>query len=224
MRKQKVGIFLFASILWCILSGIRPVPAVEDFFFAKKSQTLINGEAVGPPKVLKVWLKGDRIRYESEDERDKYFLILMNKGKTYELDKIRKTFKESSNETEKLKEISEHTMVISKRTGQKKKIEKWNCYEILLNTTIQGKKMKASCWLTEDIHISQEIIQKIAKFSRVKLMEELAKFPGYPVKVTMDSVLQGKRVKIISTLTEISKKSLKADFFKIPFEYTKVKP
>jgi hypothetical protein len=194
----------------------------EDFYFEKKSLTYINGELAGPEKKLEVWLKGDRIRFESEDKKDVFAIIMMDKGKSYELDKVQKTYKETSYEVNKMKELSAKSMVISKRTGQKKKINDWNCYEVFLDTTIQGTKMKASCWLTEDIHVSAKLMQKMASFSQMKMMEELVKYPGYPVQLTMDSVLQGKQVRVISTLTKVSKSPIKSSFFQIPFEYTKV--
>lgn len=223
MKNQRLGILFFVLAVCCILSGIKSV-SEEGVFFEKKSQTFIDGEPAGPSKILRVWVKGNRLRYENENEKDKYVLILMDKGKTYELDKTHKTFKKSLNETDKLKEANERSMVISKRTGRKKKIEKWNCYEVVLDTTIQGKKMKAVCWLSEDIHISSNIMEKIAKFSQMKLMEELAKFSGYPVKMILESTLQGKNVKIMSTLTKISKEPIKANFLKVPFDYNEVAP
>jgi len=67
-------------------------------------------------------------------------------------------------------------------------------------------------------------MQKMAKFSQMKLIEELAKFPGYPVKMIMDSSVQNKNVRVINTLTSISKEPLKAKFFKIPFDFTKINP
>ena len=167
----------------------------------------------GPEKKLEVWLKGDRIRFESEDKKDVFAIIMMDKGKSYELDKVQKTYKETSYEVNKMKEISEKSMVISKLTGEKKKIKDWNCYEVFLDTTIQGTKMKATCWLTEDIHVSPKVMQKMAKFSQMKMMEELVKYPGYPVQLIMDSTLQGKQVRVVSTLTKISKSSNKSKFF-----------
>jgi hypothetical protein len=83
-----------------------------------------------------VWLKGNRIRYEDENEKDNYVLMLLDKGKTYKLDMLKKTFKESSDEMAKLKELSERSMVVSQRTGKKKKIEQWNCYEVTSGTKI----------------------------------------------------------------------------------------
>jgi len=219
MKNQKMGIVLFMLLVCCILCGIKSVADEEGVFFEKKSQTSIDGEPAGPPSILRVWVKGNRLRYENEKEKDKYVLILMDKGKTYELDKTQKTFKKSLNETAKLKEVNERSMVVSKRTGRKKKIEKWNCYEVVLDTIIQGKKMKAICWLSEDIHISSDIIEKIAKFSQMKLMEELVKFSGYPVKMILESTLQGKNVRIVSTLTKIRKEPIKANFLKVPFDY-----
>ena len=224
MKHKKIGIVLCVLVVCCILSGTKSVSDKEGVFFEKKSQTFIDGEPAGPPKVLRVWIKGNRLRYENENEKDKYVLILLDKGKTYELDTINKTFKKSLNETDKLKEMNERSMVISKRTGRKKKIEKWNCYEVILDSMIQGKKMKAICWLSEDIHISSNIMEKIAKFSQMKLMEELVKFSGYPVKMTLESTLQGKNVKITSTLTKISKEPIKANFLKLPFDYNEVTP
>ncbi|MEW5803830.1 MAG: DUF4412 domain-containing protein [bacterium] len=193
----------------------------EEFYFEKTTQTFINGEQAGPEKKLEVWLKGNRIRYESDDKKDMFVIIMMDKGKTYELDKFQKTYKETSYELGKLKEMSERSLVVSKKTGQKKKIKDWNCYEVVLDSTIQGNKMKATCWLTEDIKVSEKVMQKMAKFSQMKLMEELAKYPGYPVLLTMDSTIQGKQVRVLSTLVKIDKEPLKESFFKIPFEYTK---
>jgi hypothetical protein len=194
----------------------------DDFYFEKKSATYINGDLTGPEKKLEVWLKGDRIRFESEDKKEAYSLIMMDKGKSYELDKVQKSYKETSYEVNKMKEMSEKSMVISKLTGEKKKINNWNCYEVFLDTTIQGTKMKATCWLTKDINVSPKLMQKMAKFSQMKLMEELTKYPGYPVLLTMDSTLQGKQVRVVSTLIKVSKDPISASFFKIPFEYTKV--
>ncbi|MEW6381320.1 MAG: DUF4412 domain-containing protein [bacterium] len=199
-------------------------PPQEDIYFEKKSQTFINGELAGPEKLLAVWLKGDRIRFESEENKDQFTLILMDKGKTYELNKLQKTYKEASSEMDKLKQINERTMITSRRTGEKKKIKDWNCYEVQMDTTIQGNKMKATCWLTEEIHISSKAIEKMAKFSKMKMMEELAKYPGYPVQVIMDSNLQGKQVRVVSTLTKITKGPIKSEFFQIPFEYAKISP
>ena len=112
MKNQKIGIVLFVVAVCCILSGIKAVSDEEGVFFEKKSQTFIDGEPAGSLKVLRVWLKGNRLRYENENEKDKYVLILMDKGKTYELDKTHKTLKKSLNETDKLKEVKESSMVI----------------------------------------------------------------------------------------------------------------
>ncbi|MGA1874593.1 MAG: DUF4412 domain-containing protein [bacterium] len=226
MKKKKVGFILLAAVCCCMFPRLKSKAseAEKDLFFEKETQTLINGEPAGPPKILKVWLKGNRIRYASDEDTNTYVLILMDKGKSYEFNKLEKTFKESTGEMAKVREMSEHTMVISKRTGQKKKIGEWNCYEVTLDATIQKQKIHAFCWLTEDIHISQELMQRMAKFTQMKLMEELAKFPGYPVKMIMDSTVQNKNVRVVNTLTHISKEPLKADFFKIPFDFTKINP
>lgn len=193
----------------------------EDIFFEKKNQVIRDGEP-SPETGLKVWIKGDRIRFESEDKKDTFTIIMMDKGKSYELDKAQKTYKETSYDVNKLKEISAKSMVISKLTGEKKKIKDWNCYGVVLDATIQGNKTRAECWLSKDIHISTKVLQKMAKFSQMKMMEELIKYPGYPVQLVMDSSAQGKQIRIVSTLTKIEKTPIKADFFQIPFEYTKV--
>ncbi|MCL6584082.1 MAG: hypothetical protein K6U11_10655 [bacterium] len=240
MRARKSVYVLLAVGVWLLLFGAAKLEAAdleagnikkmekeavqqEDIYFEKKSQTFINGELAGPEKVMSVWLKGDRIRFESEDNKNQYTLILMDKGKTYELDKSQKTYREVSSEMDKLKEASERTtVVVSKRTGEKKKIKDWNCYQVLVETTLEGNKMKATCWLSEDIHVSPKAIEKMAKFSKMKMLEELVKYPGYPVEVTMDSTLQGKQVRVVSTLTKIVKGPIKAEFVQIPFEYTKI--
>ncbi len=222
MKWVKILFYLAFSVT-CIFFRVNSVSCAQQALHYKKTnQTFLNEAPSGPQKILEVWIKKDRIRYESDDELNKFFLVMMNKNKIYELNKIKKTFKEITSERDKLKEMYEHSMVISKRSGKKKKIEKWNCYQINLDMKIEEKKMKASCWLSEDIKIPQEKKKKLAKFSQMKMMEELLKFPGYPVKITINSLLKGKRLKIVNTLVELNKTAQGAEFFKIPFDYIKV--
>ena len=78
MKRIKVT-YLLVSILAVVMITVffgRSLYA-EEYYIEKQTETSINGEPAGGVSTLKLWVKGDRVRYFNSNEKDTVLIIFL---------------------------------------------------------------------------------------------------------------------------------------------------
>ncbi|MBN2359106.1 MAG: DUF4412 domain-containing protein [Deltaproteobacteria bacterium] len=119
---------------------------------------------------------------------------------------------------------------IFQKTGIKKKIGSWKCYEVKVHAPVlNGGKM--TMWFTNEVGLNQADYVKTLKAQMGTDAKALAPFfnqfsalNGYPALVTTEMEIQGQRLSSTQELKQVKKLSIADKEFEIPAGYTKVDP
>lgn len=117
---------------------------------------------------------------------------------------------------------------IFQKTGQKKKISKWNCYEVKVNAPVlAGGKM--SMWFSTEVGLNQADYVKTLKSQMgadakalKPFFDQISALAGYPTLITTEMELQGQHITSTQELREVKKLSIAETEFAIPASYAKV--
>ena len=210
------------SILIIILL-ICSVSFAEKGFYVEQ-QTHTPGMMGQPAKdeISKTWISDTGYRMESGNS----IMILRFDSKTvWNIDMEKKTYFEV--DAESMKEMAqmgnammgntEENALVFKKSGNKKKIKDWNCYEV----SAQNAMMKHTMWLTEDLPYGKEAYHKFYK--NVPEFEEMAEsifnseeLKGYPVANEMEINKMGLKIKSSSELISIKEQDIPARMYNLP--------
>ena len=214
-----LGIILIGCIVTEFLAGSL---YAEDYYIEKHTETIIDGESLGGVSTLQLWVKGDSIRYVNSNDMGNILIIKMDDDKVYQINGKEKTVKEIDLKS-KFVSMEKQIKVSSKKTGEKKKIDQWEAYQVLLTSEVRGAKTEVEYWLTDKIHYPMETRVKMASyFGQGKIIEELKKYPGYPVEIVVHVKAQSKKIDMKTNLIKLEKRNIDEKLFEIPGEYEKI--
>lgn len=228
MRAKRFPNAIYGFVLCMAIGSLSFVGLAEGFYF---EQTVTTPALPGAkPSVAKVWIDKGDVRI---DEEQMTVILDQKKNKAISIDHVSKTYNELSLEEQNVsqdieKEVKEFKKAYQK-TGQTKKIDSWNCYEVKFNPTSKGSEnLGSTIWFTEDLGINwydvymlgqESILQKIKKYSErdKTILDSLPR--GFPV-LTIASFKGGTQIyKREIRLTKFEKVTVPPEKFKVPEGY-----
>jgi len=223
MKKKKILNLLLIMLTGCMITVFLTGSLyAENYYIEKHTKTLIDGEPMGSVSTLKLWVKGDWVRYLNSNDKDNALIIKMDKDKVYQVNGKAKTVKEIDLKS-KFVALEKQIQVSSKKTGEKKKIGQWEACQVLLTSKAKGTSTEVEYWVSDKIQYPMETrIQMAAYFGQGKIVEELKKYPGYPVEIIVHLKAQNKKIDMTTRLIKLEKKEIDKKLFEIPGDYKKI--
>lgn len=247
--KRLIVPLLFAAFL---LAG----PAYGDLFLKYEKTTaayqIMNQTVPEEKTTATTWIGADKARF---DEAGKMSAILDGKAKTLTIvDHGRKTFMVmplddksslmdkaiqekagSPEEAAKMKQAMQGMMgamnmqMTVTPTGEKKKIDKWDCtrYDVTVSTAMGGSKSEV--WATEQIKIDRNRFNRVRNFGMAgqpgfeQMQREAEKIKGVPVLSVSTARVMNVDVKTMEKLVEQAEKSAPPGTYDIPQGYKEQK-
>lgn len=221
--KKIVGLLILCQLTGCIIKGSWVNSFYEkNYYIEKKTESFIGGKPLGKATVIKLWIQKDRIKYFKSDDKDSYLIIRMDEEKAYQINHNKKTVKKMDLK-ERFAAIEKEIQVASKKTGKKKKINKWDAYQVLITSVNKGKSTEVEYWLSDEIELPIETRLQVADyFGQRKIIEELKKYPGYPVETRVHLKIEEEKIEMITRLEKFEKKKIEDHLFKIPLGYQEI--
>ncbi|MGA1869780.1 MAG: DUF4412 domain-containing protein [bacterium] len=214
------GVVLIAGVVLCSIH-INSIHA-QDYYLEKHTETIINGKPIGGASVIQLWVKKNMVKYYNSNDKDNILIIRMDEDKTYQINEKEKTVQEMDLRT-KFASVEDKIKVISTRTEKKKKVGEWEAYQVVLTSSAKGISTDVEYWLSEKINLPLETRMRMAGyFGQKKILEELKKYPGYPVEMIVHLEVEGKKIDMITTLIKLEKNKIDTKIFNIPSDYKKI--
>ena len=201
--------------LWgvALLVGAQAVQA--DFCYEQELYTPASGGQ--PPRATRItgFVSGPRVRAEDHSsEIPNVIITRLDEGIILLVDPVKRTYVQMPVPGMNEKQPQPFPVKV-KRTSQVKKIGPYQCtrYEVATG------KSSINVWLSTDIDLTSEEVstywQAGTRLYPVALTSELAKLPGFPVRVEV--VYQGATV--VTTVTAVAKQEVPAFLFEVPYGY-----
>ncbi len=117
-------------------------------------------------------------------------------------------------------------------TTETKVINKWKCIGYDMNMSMRMMTMKSRIWATKDVPFDWRKFQEkfgVETFKATmasmqigeEAINEMKKIHGFQVSTEMTMTIMGQKVKVSSSVIEITKKSAPAGVYTIPSDYRK---
>ncbi|MGA1824914.1 MAG: DUF4412 domain-containing protein [bacterium] len=223
MKKKimKIVFLVLPVALLVLLYHHSPLYA-EDYYLEKHTETIIDGKPIGGASVVKLWVKKDRVKYFNSNDKNNVLIIRMDQDKTYQVNDKEKSVQEMDLKS-RFASVEESIKVTSQRTEKKKNVGEWEAYQVLLTSSAKGISTDVEYWLAESIDLPIETRMRMAGyFGQRKILEELKKYPGYPVEMIVHLNVEGKKIDMVTTLVKLEKKKIDNTIFTIPSDYKKI--
>lgn len=217
---MKLNVLSLGLAIGCTVFGLLAGSVLaQDYYIEKRIETLVDGKpADGGSSLLKTWVKKDQVKYFNERDKDNVLIIRMDQDKAYQVNEKTKTVKEVDLKKQ-FAALEKEIQVSSKKTGKTKKVDQWEAYQVILTCSAKGVSTEMEYWLTDAIKIPKEVRSRMAGYlGQRKIIEELNKYPGYPVEI--DAHMDNKKV-MVTKLVKLEEKELDKQLFEIPPEYKK---
>ena len=223
MKIKKISNLLVIILTGFMITGFSAGSLyAEDYYIEKHTKTMIDREPMGGVSTLKLWVKGDWVRYVNSNDKDNALIIRMDEDKVYQVNGKEKIVKEIDLKS-KFVALEKQIQVSSKKTGEKKKIDQWEAYQVLLTSSAKGVSTEVEYWLSDKIQYPMKTrIQMAAYFGQGKIIEELKKYPGYPVEIIVHLKAQHKKIDMTTRLIKLERKKVDKKLFEIPGDYKKI--
>lgn len=225
--KFKVKLFLrllgiILLVVFIVMGAIYTHLHAEEYYIEKHNETLIDGKPIAGTSVIKMWVSDDAVRYVNSNDKNNVLIIHMDKERIYQVNDVEKTVQEKELRPQEPTE-EEEVNVTSKRTNEEKKVGKWDTYQVLLTSSAKGISSNVEFWLCKDLELSLISRMRLTKyFGGRKVLEELKKYPGYPVEMIVHLKVEGKNIDMVTSLVELEKKGVDKKIFDIPPDYKKI--
>lgn len=248
MKRFMTVLFVFTLFL--------AVPAHGDLFLKYEKTTgayQIMGQTVPEKKVTATtWIGTDKARFDDGekvsaimdgkaktltivDHGRKTYMVIPLDDKTSLMDKAIQERAGSPEEAAKMKQAMKGMMgamnmqMTVTATGEKKKIDKWDCtrYDVNLSTSMGSSKSEV--WATEQIKIDRDRFHRVRNFGMAgqpgfeQMQKEEEKIKGVPVLSVSTAKVMNTDVKTIERLVEQAEKSAPAGTYDIPKGYREQK-
>ncbi|MBP8645364.1 MAG: DUF4412 domain-containing protein [Syntrophobacteraceae bacterium] len=242
MKKKWLRPFL-AFLGMCVFGWSSASPTLADIFM--KQQQHIDGFTImgqtQPPRdsIQTIWMSEDKLR---SDDDEHSVLVRLDKRTIYLIDHARKAYEivpmdtgkmaaEAIDDEEDMAPGGRKIQVTVTETGEKKKINDWNCRKYIQKVVTVMGPMTSEVWATEDIKIDDSLY---ARFSAAMLAmqpglsenlgaltEEMKKIRGVPVLTTTTTRVMNSTMKSSQKLLEFKEGKAPAGTFDLPGGYTR---
>ena len=232
---------------WMAMAAIvlLPVLGQADVFMKQKHHTdamkMMGQTMPAKDEIRTVWLAEDKARMDGPENSsivrlDKNTMVLLdNKKKTcmeIPLGKEKSMMpgmseQESATIQKLMKNLPKNVITITP-TGEKKKINNWNCTKYI--QTFSGME-KSELWATEDIKLNMDVFSKLYAAITAKnpgmggtmddMAAEMKKIKGVTVLTVSAMEMMGSKVNTSTELLEIKEGKAPAGIFEIPAGYKK---
>lgn len=220
--KQKIIISLLI-IFW-----VSALCAQKGVYIEQKVNTSAVMGRPASETITKTWIADEKLR---ADNGEQIVIVRADKGVAWTIMPEKKAYMEMSlAELEKMASMGMAMMgdnasmkMTFKKTGEEKKINDWNCYQV----TGESQIMKQEMWLTEDLPFGKEQFYKFYKDmpEMRKIAEGLNNaedIKGYPVYTETEMNMMGMKIQSSSELLKIRKEEISDDKFELPAGYKKM--
>ena len=220
MKIQRISKWLIFILMGLVITSFwADFLNAEDYYIEKQTKALIDGEPMGEPSILKLWIKGDWVRCLNSSDKDNALIIRMDDDKVYQVNEKEKTVKEMDMKA-KFLELDKQIQVSSRKTEKQKKIDQWEVFQVLLTASVKGVSTEMEFWLCDKITLPMETRLRMADYlGQGKILRELKKYKGYPVEIIVHSQIPGKKIIRSTKLTKLKETTLSDSLFKIPSDY-----
>ncbi len=181
----------------------------------------------GRESISKTWISDEKLR---TDNGEQIVIIRTDKGVAWTIMPEKKAYMEMTlAELEAMASMGmammgeEASMKMTfRKTDETKKINDWNCYQVIGESKIMNQEM----WVTEDLPFNKDHFYKFYKDmpEMRKVSEAFYKsedIKGYPVYTETEMTMMGMKMNTSSELLEIRKESISPDKFELPDGYKK---
>jgi len=230
LRHLKKVAFL---VLLLPVMGAMAAPMGGDLYVELK---LTSSGIMGRPTTTspqKIWMTKDMLRCEDPGHY-RAVIFRLDKNLILILNTVQKTYQELSCEDFRKSlqmggfrfgETPETGEVITRKTGEKQKICKCNCYQVLVEQP--QCNMKTEMWLTEDVSFDCTLFQQYLEtlggpFHSKKVIAQWAALKGFPIKTVSSWTIGDMTMSCTCLVTNISQEPIPKSLFSPPPDYQKV--
>lgn len=222
----------FAAVVFVLLAAWTIAFAQQGYYV---EQTVKSSGAMGmggTEQLSKSWYTKNMMRTETSDKgKNSIVIIRIDQKKVYNLNPAENTYWEMP--LEMLTQMSQMGMsmigggkdaeVSVQKTGQTRKINNWNCREVLVTMG----NLKQHVWVSDDIKIPSEYYEDMMKYltQNTKLGEALFNnkdLSGFPVLTETEMNMMGMSMKSSTEMTKFEKVAVSEAMFSIPDGYRQV--
>lgn len=235
-------------LVWLSIFLFSRAFADEGVYVEQEIQTM-RDEQIESSEQVKLWIAGDYIRIDSS-VKPNYTVIDLKRSVMFVIDLENKVYMEFPVDTSKSDSSRPQEFEVSqefKRTGNVKKIGRWECFEVEVMTEIKDLKRKESVklragrtflWLTKSKELEDERLKSALwrslfglgvselDFDRGLKDKSQVLLDGLPVQkvVVFEIESIGKRSirQIITTIKDIKVLEIPTSIFQIPSGYRKL--
>jgi len=194
-------------------------------------------QGMGNPSSIRTWFQDDMFKLDFGNGLQS-IIIRKDKGVVWMVTSMDKSYKEFSLDLfEKLMEQSEQQSkemeenVDFKKTGRKKQIGRWNCYEVIAtfkSSQPQEPPQKSRLWITNAKELDPKKLAETFKwdmFGQAKQNKWISKHPeidGFPVQIISESPMMQGTIKSTMTLKKFQRKTFPKSIFQPPAGYERI--
>ncbi len=256
MTRKKLTLYI---VILCAACLMIPLTAIRADVYLKYKQHTDPFEVMGqlePAKdtIRETWVAKNMIR---NNEGPKTVIMRLDKKVIYFINNQEKSYAElpmdvekmankaierdekmSQAEKEQAKEFVQGLMenmselkLTIKETGEKRKINNWECEKYIQTTTTAMGPSVTEIWATGDIHLDYELLNRMYAASMVMLpslrdsidaiTKEMDKVKGITVYSVSTTTVMDAQIKSSQELMDFAEKDIPASFYDPPEGYTK---
>lgn len=220
-----------ALVIFTVIISFATRFAFGDVKIVNEVKNIINGKDQESGENISYY-KADRARMEAPGGA--ISIIRLDKAVMWIINDAEKTYMEMNAEqlgalASIMGEIKEPGV---EKTGETKKIGKYNCTKIIVKMEIMGSKTETEIWGTKDIKPDPTLLKFNDKMleifkgnpsmeSSYKMMQKVYDMEFFPVQTTTRAKIMGFSSENSSLLKEISTEKLDNSLFEIPEGYEK---
>lgn len=236
-------IFLSTWLIAGFAAGAADPAAASGYYLEERITTVMDGQPVGPPELIQTWILGDDLMRKDTHQGTRSILFQIAKKTIWVVDHQNRNYVEiNADKFQQLAAMGVTMMstpeqsgdpltgqVSMERTGRKKKIGDWECYEIRWRDAGQAQD-KSRQWISDETGFDSKVYAKIfeltfggavpEKYSSV--LKNLRELNGFPVRTEKSLNLGDKSITRSQTLVKLEKQSLTPAHFQLPEGYQKI--
>lgn len=245
---------IFVNRLIALIAGLMILPAtsIADVFMKQKTHTgsftMMGQTQPAKDDIQSIWMTNTVVRNDSKETST---IIRLDKKTITMIDHIKKTYTEmpmnmdkavdamggekmSKEEREAMAGMMKGMMKFSmtvKETGEKKKINAWNCRKYIQKLETAMGPANTEVWATEDIKVQGDIFARYSavmmtmqpglKESMAQVLKETKKIKGVTVLSNTTTTMMGATLKTSTQLMEFKEGKAPANITAIPAGYKK---
>lgn len=230
------------TISLCILT-VLPSLATADIMMKQKSHQdgfeMMGQKQPAKDVVKTTWITDDKMRSDDEDQSiivrlDKQVIYAVNhKEKSFieiPMDAAKSLVDKGDEQAAEMMQMMQGMMKNIKatvtETGEKKKINAWQCTKYLKTITLPMGQVTSEVWATQDIKLDYELFARVAASMMAvqpgmagamdDMIEEFKKIKGVPVLTITTTKIMNSEIKSSEELLEVKEDTPPAGTYDLP--------